>query len=477
MRIVSLCLIALLTASGTASQVVHEGTGHYCTLRVVDGEARSGGPLEAEAHTSARLAGTSSNLVTTVGARATLEVRYTGFTSEAQAAFQAAVDVWADHIGSPVPIRIEARFGALADNVLGSAGPRITANFGGGRAQTWYAFALADAIVGSDLFPPVEDNPDTPADEENWSPDIEATFNSAFDDFYFGTDGATPSGEFDFRSIVLHELGHGLGFVGSGEYDNGIISSDEPDPECDGVEGHGCWGIGSSVGTLPIIYDRLVEDDAGVAMINLRSYPQNSAALGTLLTSNGITTSIEEKEIFIDGATLREVFGGPVPIYAPRPAESGSSFSHWDEFIFRPSGGSNALMTPGIARGETYADPGALTCALFKDMGWTLAAGCSSLFPTAEAIGPEAADLALIRLGANPFRTSTSFQLVVPEAAEVSVRLVDALGRTVAGLYDGLVSSAGVRFEVDGGVLAPGVYTVQVLGFGAPVSAHVVRAR
>lgn len=477
MRTVLLCLLVTWTASGPAAQAVHDGTDHYCTLRVDDGVARSGAPLASEALVAARRAGGASRTVTTVGAQATFEVRYTGFTAAAEAAFQSAVDVWAAHLASPVTVRIEAQFGPLADNVLGAAGPRITANFGAGQPQTWYPFALADALLGRDAFPPVEDDPNTPTDEADYRPDIEATFNSAFSDFYYGTDGNPPAGQFDFRSIVLHELGHGLGFVGSGEYDNGIISADEPDPECDGVEGHGCWGIQAGAFFAPIIYDRLVEDASGVAMTSAVAYPQNSEALGDLLTSNGITTTVEEKEIFVDGVTIRAANGdAPAPIYAPRPAEAGSSFSHWDEYIFPPSVGSNALMTPGLARGEAYADPGALTCALFDDLGWTLTPSCTALFPTSEAGGPEAVTLSLVPLGANPFRESTAFHLVAP-GADVSVRVVDALGRTVAALYDGPVGPSGVRLNVDGRALAPGVYVVRVRGGGEALGVSVVRAR
>ena len=44
--------------------------------------------------------------------------------------------------------------------------------------------------------------------------DIITSFNShAAVDWYFGTDGNTPSRRRDFVSVVLHEIGHGLGFI------------------------------------------------------------------------------------------------------------------------------------------------------------------------------------------------------------------------------------------------------------------------
>ena len=51
-------------------------------------------------------------------ATATFVVNYTGFTPQAQAAFQAAVDMWANLITSPVPIVVNAQFAALSPACL-----------------------------------------------------------------------------------------------------------------------------------------------------------------------------------------------------------------------------------------------------------------------------------------------------------------------------------------------------------------------
>ena len=59
--------------------------------------------------------------------------------------------------------------------------------------------ALADAIAGRDTYA--------------GRVDLTASFNSNDKvNWYYGTDGNTPSGQFDFVTVVLHELGHGLGF-------------------------------------------------------------------------------------------------------------------------------------------------------------------------------------------------------------------------------------------------------------------------
>ena len=116
-------------------------------------------------------------------------------------AFQYAVDIWNSLIRSPVLIQIDASFTDSADL-------RMALLFWGGAPRRLEITrilgfvvprALADKRAGRDL-----------ADGE---PDIITRFNSHEDaNWYFGTDGDTPSGKTDFVSIVLHEIAHGLGF-------------------------------------------------------------------------------------------------------------------------------------------------------------------------------------------------------------------------------------------------------------------------
>ena len=125
-------------------------------------------------------------------------------------AFQHAADIWGLTLDSTVEIRVLARFTPLAANVLGSAGPAsVFANFGGvappfpGAAfsDTWYHSALADKRAGADLAA-LEGFPN--------DPDIVANFSTAFD-FYLGLDNQHGA-QVDLVTVLLHELGHGLGF-------------------------------------------------------------------------------------------------------------------------------------------------------------------------------------------------------------------------------------------------------------------------
>lgn len=466
MRIATALLVLASLAPMASAQPLHAHGGALCTLYEVDGVARPGPALPTDTGGAARRGG-AVQVVTTTGARgATFEVRYVGFTAEAQAAFQRAVDIWGDHLASDVTVRVDASFEPLGRRALGQAGARLFRDFPGASVpSTWYPFALADAAAGYDLFPKeTADDPNTPGVDESFYADIEAQFNSQFADWYYGLNGNPPSDKFDFVTVVLHELGHGLGFAGSATYDNGA-----GDPECGGTAGRGCWGyFGGAFSGYPIIFDRFAEDANGVALLDGQVYPNNSQPLGGL---------VQSENLFIDAPTVRQVYGGErPPVWAPATFEPGSSYSHWDEILFS-EGTPSALMTPSIRPGESYTDPGSLTCAFFQDMGWTLAPGCTALFGTPAEGGPEVAAGTLRLTGPNPFHAETSFRLALDRDQRVEVHLFDVLGRHLRTLYSGPAAAGALDVRLDGAALPPGAYVVRARAGGAAVARSVIRAR
>jgi PKD repeat protein len=276
-------------------------------------------------------------------ATANITVNYVGggWTAEAKTAFEYAVDIWEALITSPEPIVVDAEFSPLAPGVLGGASPtRIWRDFPNApQANTWYPVATANKLANTDLSPTYSD--------------IEATFSSSYLNWHFGTGSSTPSNKISFVSVVLHELGHGLGFVGSMRY-NDSPGSDN----CSGPVGRGCYGYSG----YPMIYDRFTENGSGTALL---SYPNNSTSLGNQLTSNSL---------YFDspGGNLANG-GGRVPLYAPSTWSQGSSYSHLAE-SFNPT--AHALMTYSIAKGETIHHPGSVTLCMFAEMGWTVGESC-----------------------------------------------------------------------------------------------------
>lgn len=267
---------------------------------------------------------------------ANIVVNYTGFTPEAQAAFQYAVDIWASLLNSPVTIVVNATFESLGGNTLGFAGADgIFRNFPGAiEPNTFYPQALANKLRGSD--------------NDITSPDIFCSFNSDFN-WYYGTDGNTPGGQYDFATVVLHELCHGLGFFGSANVDNG----------------NGFIGFLGD----PVIYDIFVETGAGTAITAL---PNGTSTLGNALTGNDLFWNGPEGVAGNNNTQPR--------MYAPSTWAGGSSYSHLNEGTYS-SGSINALMTPFLGTAEAIHDPGPIVQGIFTDIGWTLG-GCSILSVT-----------------------------------------------------------------------------------------------
>jgi uncharacterized repeat protein (TIGR01451 family) len=255
------------------------------------------------------------------------------FPEEAKAAFNAAAALWGNLLQSSVPITINACWADLgsSSSILGySGGGNLLRDFTGApRANTWYAVSLANALAGSDLVP------------SNF--DMHITYNRYFS-WYYGTDGATPAGQYDFMSVVLHEIAHGLNFSGSMSY----------------AGGSGSWGYSTG---HPNIYDTFMRDgtaNPGRLLIDTGVYPNPSTALGTALTS---------QSIWFHGANAMAANSGQrVKMYAPSTWAAGSSYSHLDYATF--SGGANRLMVYAISSGVSIHDPGPVALGMLKDMGW-----------------------------------------------------------------------------------------------------------
>jgi hypothetical protein len=140
-------------------------------------------------------------------------------------AFQAAANIWGAVLTSAVTIQVSASWPALTCNatsaVLGAAGPTtVHANFTGAIVPgVWYHQALANKLSG--------------ADRSAAQPDIVAQFNRNLGNagcltgrfFYLGLDGNAPANTVHFLAVLLHELGHGLGFSTTTSGSTGAVFS------------------------------------------------------------------------------------------------------------------------------------------------------------------------------------------------------------------------------------------------------------
>jgi len=254
-------------------------------------------------------------------------VNYVGFPEEAKLAFQYAVDIWQDLINSSVPIHIQATWTSLDADVLGNCSPSdYLPNFNS--TQIWncyYPIALVEKMLGQEV--------NSPTDYE-----IETSFNKDFSNWYFGVDGNTPIDKYDFVSIVLHELTHGLGF-------HGFFYSDR-----------GQGGYGGTDG-MAAAFDQYVINKNGDKLIDEKLFANPSIKLNQNLTSRWLEFDSKLTESILPR------------LYAPSTWDSGSSIFHLDDDTY-PAGDPNSLMTHAMGMGEANHNPGPNTLAIMYDMGW-----------------------------------------------------------------------------------------------------------
>ncbi len=377
-----------------AITLTQEDIEQICTLRSTGEDVfyyQKAGDLRLKYQAEAKTASINVNYISAQGDPP--------WPQEAIDAFEYAIDIWETHINSDVPIRINANWVELGQFTLGSAGPSQVVQIEEGEPQTWYAIALASAISGVDYV----------AQTEGLENDITVNMNANWDDWYFGTDAQTPDGLIDFVTVVLHEVGHGLGFTGSM---NVIVGETAQ------------WGYGNPL--RPIIYDQFVIDGNGDEILNREVYPNPSQRLFNAVTG-------QRGGIYFAGIESISVNGGePAPLYAPSEWNGGSSYSHVDLATY--SNTVNALMRPQIDRAFAVHFPGPLTCGIFGDMGWPLAQKCDGLLGSNSQIvinneGEGQIDFGVTNAGASVERV---FQITNdPNAADPLVGRVGISGGTL----------------------------------------------
>ena len=250
---------------------------------------------------------------------------------DAKKAFMRATKIWSYLFQSPVPVDVEAYWSPLEPGILGSARPGGAR--GGGYFQDfsgapekklWYPAALANAI-----------NTDK-KDLDDINPEITARFNSnsLYVNWYFGLDAKPSFKQYDFVTAVLHELGHGLGFISQETYNDRLKTFSNSNPT---------------------IFSGFVSNDAGRRLSDI---PSTDANFSSYVTSDLFW--IGDK-----GSAANQ--SSKIKLFTPSEYKSGSSISHLDDATF-PKTAPNGLMSSSISVQQAIHDPGSITLAMFEDM-------------------------------------------------------------------------------------------------------------
>jgi len=268
--------------------------------------------------------------------QSTINVNYNNFPDWAKKELQSAVDIWAENFQSKVAITIDATWSSSQSiSVLGSARPGgYFAGFSGAPdSSLWYPSALANALAGKDL--------DIRSAEMKINVNSRGSWNRR-------GDGAPTTREYDLKSVFIHEMGHGLGFLSNDSYDSylGFGSIEQPTP-----------------------FDAYAQTPDGRRLADL---PSPSLELGKALRTSLVWS----------GAQGIAANGGAKPIlYTPSTYEEGSSVSHLDEKTYADNT-LDRVMTPNLEAGEVFVGPGPLLLAMMADMRAKPPVGVAVELPT-----------------------------------------------------------------------------------------------
>lgn len=262
------------------------------------------------------------NTGTTLGEQRRIALRY-------------AADILEHALSSSVAIEINTQFSSLGGNAFSAAlaqtGP-ITSHFDFANApltNTLYVQALANKLAKADL---------------STSADIRAEFNADIDldsilegtTWYYGLDQSPPETSFDFVTVALHELLHGLGFITFMDYNNGSLFLNR-----DNSFDH-------------FLY---LQEGNPSAFFDMSNEQRLAATINTTnLLWNG-PTGINQSIFYNQG-----VNNNRIQMYAPNPIEIGSSLSHVSSQM-----NPDDMMEPAYIRANHDLGLGAV---FLSDMGW-----------------------------------------------------------------------------------------------------------
>ncbi len=201
-----------------------------------------------------------------------------------------------------------------------------------------YTSALANHVAHRDIHP----------DDAEFS--ISVNSNAAFT-WYEGTDGNPPIGQYDFVSVMLHEVGHGLGFD-----DNEILSEYNTSGPC-------------RVGQLCI---EEVHRTFSQYADQIEYRPDGSPAkrLSALSPQEYQVARVSDELYWVGDNGIDQNYGGAIRMYAPDQFSDGSSVCHVDPDTTNNSVPSGSfLMYPGIGSG-TVRRLSPTEVGMLEDLGW-----------------------------------------------------------------------------------------------------------
>lgn len=267
-------------------------------------------------------------LKSATSAKSSFVIEFVNFPEEAKRAFQKAVSIWEQTVSSPVEIHVTANWEKLEGRIIAQSRPALFyKNFvEAPYFDVYYPVALAEKLAEKEF----NDSKDA---------DIICSFNSA-KAFYFGIDGNAPSSKYDFVTVALHEIAHGLGISGFITDENLVGRINNPT-------------------NSPSAYDYYIFNTSKQRISDVNLFKSPSSELHKQITSDKLNFYSE----------LKSGGNSTSKIYAPVVWFDGASIYHLSENQSASTGAE--LMKPFSYLGEAIHDPGKSTVSILEEIGWS----------------------------------------------------------------------------------------------------------
>jgi len=232
-----------------------------------------------------------------------------------------AIDIYSNLLIGPRPVRLKITFEDQGGTTCATGAPEWSRTVPG-LPGIWWPSPLACQLANVDI-------PAAPA----WHAHIEINSRMVNQhDYDYSLTPDVPGGKIDFLHVMLHELGHCMGFVN--------LCNDD-----------GSWHDGTSdLHSWSLWYEDFFGDYVQFVFLNQAER----------------YVALESDALYWWDDYVEASCGGPFQVYAPffGPALPENNASHWD-----PSHSPNELMEPTVTR--NLRDLGMLSPAL-RDLGWTV---------------------------------------------------------------------------------------------------------
>jgi len=257
-------------------------------------------------------------------------ISYRNIPDSMQPAIQMACNTWAGLIDSDIQINVSVTGKKLSRTVgaYAQAGLMLHDFEGAPKKGTIYPVALAEKLAHKELNKPTD-------------ADIKISINLNAE-WYLPTDGNCPENKNDLSTIVLHEMGHGLGLNSS------ILVKQKPHPS---ELRKGEWMGTAEFEDYPTVLDSYIKQYNGNYITEIN---EGFDLYHALLDS-----------IVFESPLLLYLNGDAIPLYAPVPYDEGSSTVHPDY----PTD-STFLMSYFFRSGTVIRKPSEPTLAMLYSMGW-----------------------------------------------------------------------------------------------------------